>query len=265
MVEVRSLRRSFGGVRAVDDVSFEVRAGEIFGLLGPNGAGKTTTIKMLLGLLKPDSGAILFQGNEIQPAENMEFRGRIGYVPENCMVYETLTAREYLSFVGELHHLDPTLTEERAARLLEIVQLSAQTNQPIRDYSKGMRQKILIVSAVLPDPDIVILDEPFSGLDANTVLLFKEFFREAANRGKAVIFCSHILEVVERLVDRMVILDHGKPRAAGTPTEILAQTGHTSLERAFNALTGTGDVAVQARDMLDAVESGRRKEQHDGR
>lgn len=253
MITVRSLSRSFGPLRAVDDLSFHLEPGEIFGLLGPNGAGKSTTIKMLVGILRPDSGSILLHDKEISPAEDLAFKTRIGYVPENCALYDNLTATEYLTFVGHLHHLDPDLIEGRSARLLDLVQLSASANQQIRDYSKGMKQKVLLVSALLHDPELIILDEPFSGLDANAVLLFKEILRAETQRGRTVIFCSHVLDVVERLVDRLLIINHGQAQAQGTPAEILAQTGHPSLDLAFNALTGTSDIAEQARAILDTV------------
>jgi ABC-2 type transport system ATP-binding protein len=254
MITLQNISRSYGSIKAVDNLSFEVRAGEIFALLGPNGAGKTTTIKMILGMLRPDSGAITFQGNTISPEDN-SYKAHVGYVPESCALYENLTAAEYMEFVGHLHHLDPPVVREKSARMLEAVGLGGTSNQLIREYSKGMKQKVLICSAMMHDPDLLILDEPFSGLDANAVSVFKELFREQANTGKAIIFCSHILEVVERLVDRILIIKDGRRLASGTPEEILQTTGHKTLDRAFNELTGAGDIDTKAKNISGIIGS----------
>jgi ABC-2 type transport system ATP-binding protein len=252
MVRIQNLSRSFGLIKAVDDLSFEVKGGEIFALLGPNGAGKTTTIKIILGMLRPDSGTVWFDGHEVSPQEN-GYKARTGYVPENCALYETLSGREYLEFVGNLHHLSPESVRRKSDRLLELLEIGDASTKLIREYSKGMKQKILIISALLHDPDLIILDEPFSGLDANAVSVFREVFREQARQGKSIIFCSHILEVVERLVSRILIIKDGKNLASGSPDEIIRQTGHTSLDRAFNDLTGARDIDTRARDIVDAI------------
>jgi ABC-2 type transport system ATP-binding protein len=256
MISVYDLSRKFGPVRAVDDLSFEVRNNEIFALLGPNGAGKTTTIKMILGMLKPNKGTVHFNGKEIMPGDN-SFKSRIGYVPENCVLYENLKGREYLEFVGNLHHLDPGMMHEKIERLLDLLELKNSAEKLIREYSKGMKQKILIISSLLHDPDLVILDEPFSGLDANAVSIFKELFRQESRQGKSIIFCSHVLEVVERLVDRILIINKGRKLAEGTPQEIVMKTKFDTLDRAFNALTGAGDIDVRAREIIQTIKTGR--------
>ncbi len=253
MVRLDNVSRSFGAVQAVNGLSFDTREGEIFALLGPNGAGKTTSIKMILGMLRPDSGSIHFQGKEIDPGNDNRYKARIGYVPENCALYESLTGSEYLNFIGQLHHLDPEQMRVKINRLMSLVSLGDATQKLIRDYSKGMKQRILIVSALLHDPDLLILDEPFSGLDASAVLMFKELLREEVKKGKTVIFCSHILEVVERLVDRILIIHNGRALVAGTPDEIIHKTGHASLDRAFNELTGGVDTDAQARELIDII------------
>ncbi|MBU0984147.1 MAG: ABC transporter ATP-binding protein, partial [candidate division Zixibacteria bacterium] len=240
MLQVSHVSRSFGSVKAVEDLSFTVRAGEVFALLGPNGAGKTTTIKMILSMLKPDAGSILFEGQEISSEEN-GYKARIGYVPESCALYESLNGPEFLEFIGHLHHLPPADVARKAGQLLAAVGLAKAERQLIKEYSKGMKQKLLIISALMHDPDLIILDEPFSGLDANAVSVFKELIREEARKGKAVVFCSHILEVVERLVHRIVIMKDGRRLASGSPDDILAQTQHKTLDRAFNELTGAVD------------------------
>jgi ABC-2 type transport system ATP-binding protein len=252
MIDVQGLSRSFGAVKAVDNLSFRVDRGEVFALLGPNGAGKTTTIKMILGLLRPDTGVITFDGALVEFGE-IEYKARMGYVPENCALYENLTGREFLEFVGNLHHLDPELIHSRSRQLLELMELDTRAGELIRDYSKGMKQKILILSALLHDPDLIILDEPFSGLDANATSVFKEMIQQIAGQGKTVIFCSHVLEVVEKLVDRILIIKQGQELITGTPEEIVRQTGLQSLDRAFNALTGATDVDSRARKIIDII------------
>lgn len=195
---------------------------------------------------------ISFRGKEIVFGDD-GYKAAIGYVPESCALYENLTGREYLEFIGHLHHLEPTEISSKVKRLLDLVGIDRSADNLIREYSKGMKQKILIISALMHDPDLIILDEPFSGLDANTVSVFKEILRESAKHGKAVIFCSHVLEVVERLVDRLMIIKQGKELATGTPDEIIAQTGHQALDRAFNELTGSGDIDSQAQQIVEII------------
>jgi ABC-2 type transport system ATP-binding protein len=252
MVRVENLSRSFGDVKAVDSLSFEVNAGEIFALLGPNGAGKTTTIKMILGMLKPDSGAVYFSGAEITP-DDIAYKARTGYVPESGAMYETLSGREYLEFIGNLHHIPEEVIRSKSDRLFALLDLTDAAEKLIREYSKGMKQKMLIISALLHDPDLIILDEPFSGIDANAVSVFREVFREEARQGKAIIFCSHILEIVERMVDRILIIKDARQLITGTPDEIVAGTGLDSLEHAFNELTGARDIESRAKDIIRAI------------
>jgi ABC-2 type transport system ATP-binding protein len=259
MIRVENLSRSFVDLKAVDNLSFEVKPGEIFALLGPNGAGKTTTIKIILGMLKPDGGKVWFDGAPVSPGEN-GYKARTGYVPESSALYETLSGREFLKFIGNLHHLPPDEVRRKSSRLFDLLELGDASKQIIREYSKGMKQKLLIISALLHDPDLIILDEPFAGLDANAVSVFRQVFREQARNGKAVIFCSHILEVVERLVDRILIIKEGKNLASGTPEEIIRQTGHESLDRAFNELTGARDIDLRAKDIIDVIGNGKKDE-----
>jgi ABC-2 type transport system ATP-binding protein len=252
MVRVENLSRSFGDVTAVDDLSFEVNAGEIFALLGPNGAGKTTTIKMILGMLKPDSGTVYFNGAEITP-DDTAYKTKTGYVPESGAMYETLSGREYLEFIGNLHHIPEEIIRSKADRLFSLLDFGDAADKLIREYSKGMKQKMLIISALLHDPDLIILDEPFSGIDANAVSVFREVFREEARQGKAIIFCSHILEVVERLVDRILIIKDARQLITGTPDEIITGTGLDSLEQAFNELTDARDIDSRVRDIVSTI------------
>jgi ABC-2 type transport system ATP-binding protein len=255
VLSIANLTRSFGSLRAVDDLSFDVAEGEILALLGPNGAGKTTTIKMIMGMLKPDGGTIRFRGEEITPLSN-EYKSHIGYLPENPILYETLSGIEFIRLVGELHHLNPTVVNDKAARLMGALELAGAEKQLIRTYSKGMKQKLLLIAAILHNPDLLILDEPLTGLDANASAVFKEMIREQARQGKAVIFCSHILEVVERLVDRLIIVRQGKCLVSGTPEDVMRSAGEKSLDRVFAELTGARDAETVAKEISGIIAEG---------
>jgi ABC-2 type transport system ATP-binding protein len=263
VLQITDLSKRYGSVAAVNGLSFHVGAGEIFALLGPNGAGKTTTLKVILGLLRPDQGEVGINGAGVVPWDNAH-KFQIGYVPENGAVYESLTGREYLRFVGELYHLAPDTIDRKADRLLELLGLKPMADQILREYSKGMKQKIMILAALLPDPNLIILDEPFSGLDANTVSVFKEIFRREARNGKAILLSSHMLEMVEHLADRVLIIDQGAARACGTAAEVMAAAGQSSLDRAFNIFTGARDIAAQAGEIVETIHD-RGEEEHDER
>jgi ABC-2 type transport system ATP-binding protein len=263
MLIITNLAKRYGSIPAVSNLSFEVKAGEIFALLGPNGAGKTTTLKIILGLLRPDQGEVKINGTGVVPW-NGAHKFQIGYVPENGAVYESLTGREYLRFVGDLYHLDPDTVAGKVDRLLDLLGLKPMADQILREYSKGMKQKIMILAALLPDPKLIILDEPFSGLDANTVSVFKEILRREARDGKAILLSSHMLEMVEHLADRVLILNQGAARVCGTAAEVMAAAGQGSLDRAFNVLTGVRDIATQAVEIVETIHN-RREEEGDGR
>jgi ABC-2 type transport system ATP-binding protein len=252
IIAVTDVSKSFGPIVAVDDLSLTVEPGEIFALLGPNGAGKSTTIKMILGMVRPDRGTISFDGNGITPSDN-SYKARIGYMPETCALYENLTGREYLSLICELRHLPVSASREKADKLLYMLELSDEADQMIREYSKGMKQKILMISAMIHNPDVLILDEPFSGLDANASATFKEILREQARQGKAVIFCSHVLEVVERLVDRLIIIKKGRGLVTGRPEEIMQNAERDTLEQVFNELTGFRSAGAVASDIMNII------------
>ncbi|MCK4656260.1 MAG: ABC transporter ATP-binding protein [candidate division Zixibacteria bacterium] len=253
MLTVENLSKCFGEIEAVKDLSFTVLPGEVFGLLGPNGAGKTTTIKIIIGMLDPNSGNVRVNGCSVAE-QPLEVKKRIGYVPENCALYENLTAREYLELVGNLHHLPPDRIATQIERLLTTLDLVDAIDRRMTGYSKGMKQKILLTSALLHNPDLIIMDEPFSGLDSNSAAVFKQLIGQLVAGGKTVIFSSHVLEVVEKLCGRLLIIHEGEKLAAGTIKEVLAQAGENSLEKAFSKLTGVTDIADRAADILDALE-----------
>jgi ABC-2 type transport system ATP-binding protein len=252
MINILDLAKSYGLVPAVNGVTFSVHPGEILGFLGPNGAGKSTTVKMLTCLIRPSKGTATVAGFDILK-DPLEVKRRIGYVPESGALFETLTAWEFLQFVGELYHLEASLAHPRIEEFLTLFGLWDERNQRLQGFSKGMKQKVLICSAFLHDPDAVILDEPLNGLDANAGYVFKEVIKRLAAQGKAILFCSHILDVVEKICSRIVIINHGQLIAEGTPASISSAAGVKSLEEAFCSLTGVKDVQESADEFLQAM------------
>ena len=253
MIEVHQLEKYYGDKHALKGISFAVQPGEILGFLGPNGAGKTTTVKILTGLISASGGQAKIDGFSI--AEHpIEVKRRFGYVPESGALYESLSAWEYLELVADLHHLEPQLFRQRAGEFLELFGLEAEKDNRIAGFSKGMRQKILISAALLHNPKVLLFDEPLNGVDANTALVFKKLLRKFSEQGKTILFCSHVLEVVERLCTRSIIINEGEVVADGTPADIAAQTGHKSLEAAFNSITGGADAELRAEEFLLALE-----------
>ena len=253
MITVERLTKRYGEKVAVDALDLRVEPGEIVGFLGPNGAGKSTTVKVITGLIKPDAGRATVCGFDVvhQP---LEVKKRLGYVPETPALYESLSANEYLELISCLHHLDRNASATRRRELLELFDLAGNANQRLNEFSKGMRQKVVIAAALMHRPDVLILDEPLDGLDANTAMVVKELLKRLAAQGRTIMFSSHILDVVERVCSRIVIIDHGRYVAAGTAAEIRAAEGASSLEEAFSRLTGVRDVGDVTADFLAALE-----------
>lgn len=245
MIEIKNLTRRFGHVMAVDGVSLSIPKGQIFGYLGPNGAGKTTTVKMLTGMLQPDAGTATVAGFDIQ-SDAMEVKRRLGYVPESGAIYQSLTPFEYLEFVGRLYAMDESLIHRKIQEFCIFFQIADHVHQRMTSFSKGMKQKVVIASAMIHNPEVIFLDEPLNGLDANSAVLLKELIRNLAAEGKTIFYCSHILDVVENLCDRVVIIDQGKIVADGSVGELKEMTQRSSLEEVFGKLTqaeNLGDVA----------------------
>jgi ABC-2 type transport system ATP-binding protein len=234
---------------AVDEVSLQIPSGQLVGYLGPNGAGKSTTVKMLTGTLAPTSGRAEIYGLDIQ-RDNIEVKRSIGYVPDSGAVYETLTGSEYLQMVGRLYGLDDALIGNRIAKFGDFFELGQETlrRKLLSAYSKGMRQKVVISAALIHNPRVIFFDEPLNGLDASTQLMFKTLIKNLAAEGKTIFYCSHILDVVERTCDRIVIIDHGRVVADGTLAELQASSGEGSLERIFNKLTAHTDLEERAEE-----------------
>ncbi|WP_172256180.1 ABC transporter ATP-binding protein [Saccharibacillus deserti] len=236
VLSIRELRMKYGDRYVLNGIDLEARQGQIIGYIGPNGAGKSTTIKIMLGLVKGYSGEVKLFGRDLAEAGS-EYKRRIGYVPETAELYDNLTAREYLTFTGELYGLAPELAERKARMLMEAFGLSEAIDSRIAAYSKGMKQKVLLSSCLLHDPDLIFLDEPLSGLDANSVMVVKELLELLAARGKTVFYSSHIMDVVEKISSRIVLLSGGRVAADGSFEELRARGGEKSLEELFNQLT----------------------------
>ena len=255
MLEAQRLVKRFHGHAVVDHVSLAVHRGEVVGYLGPNGSGKTTTTRMLTGLLEPTSGVILFDGRETR-LDPIDFRRRFGYVPEEPHLYPFLSGREYLELVGRLREMPPSSMNRKIRALLELLGLSDAAEQGIGSYSKGMKQKILIIAALLHDPDLLIFDEPDSGLDVTAALVVRHLITNLAARGKAILYTSHILDVVERLCTRVIVLHEGRVVADDSVEHLRTVLASSSLEQVFAHLVLRQDPERTARDIADVVTVG---------
>jgi ABC-2 type transport system ATP-binding protein len=254
-LEVQNLTKRYRGLDVVDHVNFTVRGGDITGYLGPNGSGKSTTVKMLIGLVEPTSGRILLDGTDVR-RDFDAFKRRVGYVPEEAQVYPSLTAMEYLQLIGRLRGLPEDVLNRRADDLLKLFSLHLRRHSPLAAYSKGMRQRVLISGALLHDPDILIFDEPLSGLDVSSILLFKHLVAELASRGKAILYISHVLEVVEKICAKVVIIYKGKIMAENGVEQLRDLMQLSSLEAVFTQLVQQQDMERTARDIADAIHAG---------
>jgi ABC-2 type transport system ATP-binding protein len=252
MLELRHVTKRFSGIAAVDNVSFTARPGEVTGYLGPNGSGKSTTMKMITGLIEKTSGEILFEGELIQH-DLIAYKQRMGYVPEEPYLYAHLSGLEYLVMVGQLRGLPPKLTAERVDGLLRLFSLHGDRHVPISSYSKGMRQKILLSAALLHNPDLILLDEPFSGLDVASALVMRSLIQELAARGKVVLFSSHELEVVERVCSHVVILHRGKLVADDSIERLRTLMALPTLEDIFSQLAVEQDTAAISRQIANLI------------
>jgi ABC-2 type transport system ATP-binding protein len=243
MLEVTAISKSYRGIPAVRDVSLRAGAGQVIGLLGPNGSGKSTTVKMLVGLLRPTSGSVRWSGLDVHDAANLRVYQRLfGYVPEEPRLYTYLTAIEYLELVGGLRGLEHHVLRHRIERYLELFGLAGEQHVPLSSFSKGMRQKVMLSAALLHDPQIVVLDEPCSGLDVASTLILRRLVTALARRGTTVIYSSHVMDMVEKVCDEVLILHHGTV-VAHDSVERLRELAHAaSLEEVFAALAVDQDV-----------------------
>jgi ABC-2 type transport system ATP-binding protein len=244
LIETNALVKRYGDKVAVNNVSFNVQSGEVFGFLGPNGAGKTTTIKMIVGLLQPTSGTIKVAGYDVQ-AQPLQAKAASGYVPDTPNLYAKLTGRELLRFVGDLYDLDKQQVAQRTEELLRVLDLGEAADNTVDSYSHGMQQKASLAAALMHDPKVLVLDEPTVGLDPKSARLIKDILRQMADRGAAVFLSTHILEIAERMCDRIGIINKGELVAVGTMDELrsLGKAGEVSLEDIFLSLTGGAEEA----------------------
>lgn len=252
MLEVRGLIKRYNRIPAVEGVSFSIRPGEILGYLGPNGAGKSTTVKMLVGLVEPTQGEILFNGRDVR-ADWPSFLRQVGYVPEEPNLYPQLSGREYLQLVGRLRGIPSATLEPRMDRMFRLFNLWEDRHSPLSSYSKGMRQKVLISGALLGNPELLILDEPFSGLDVNAAMVLRSLIRALAEEGKMILYSSHVLEVVEKVCNSVLILRKGKAVAHDRVERLRDLLAQSSLEGVFAQLTQQEDPAEKVQAILAAM------------
>jgi ABC-2 type transport system ATP-binding protein len=253
MLEIRGLTKQYRNVPVVNDVTFAVRPGEVTGYLGPNGSGKSTTVKIVTALIEPSRGHVFLDGRDIRE-DLLGFRRRLGYVPEEAILYNYLTGLEYLQLMGRLRGMPLDVVDRRANDLLELFSLHPHRHAPIANYSKGMKQRVLISAALLHDPDVLILDEPLSGIDVSSAILFKHLLTELARKGKMILYISHVLEVVERVCARVVIIYRGRIMADDSVENLRKLMNVPSLEEIFGQLVEQRDLEAVARDIAVAIE-----------
>ena len=251
VISIRNLRKSYGDKQVLKGINLEIYPGQVIGYIGPNGAGKSTTVKVLTGLINDYEGEVLFYGKNIQE-DIISIKAKIGYVPENAEIYEVLTPLEYLDFVGKLYGMEETRIAERAMKLLTAFGIHSNADQRMDTFSKGMRQKVLLISGIIHNPEIIILDEPLSGLDANAVMMVKELIALLAQDGKTIFYCSHMMDVVEKVSDRILLINNGEIIADGSFEELRAG-GNLTLEHIFAKLTGKEESGKDAHHVLDAL------------
>jgi ABC-2 type transport system ATP-binding protein len=254
MLELRNVSKQFSGSLAVDNVSFRARAGEVTGCLGPNGSGKSTTIKMIVGLIESTAGDITFNGRAIGD-DVIAWKQRLGYVPEEPHLYGHLSGLEYLVMIGQLRDLPARQTGERIDGLLRLLALYDDRHESVSAYSKGMRQKVLLAAALLHNPDLLLLDEPFSGLDVGSALVLRSLIQELAGRGKVVLLSAHEIETVERVCSRVVILHRGKVVADDSIERLRTLMAVSTLEEIFAQLAVEHDTASVSRQIADLIDA----------
>jgi ABC-2 type transport system ATP-binding protein len=257
VLELKNLYRSFRTIPAIEDVSFKVGRGEIVGFLGPNGAGKSTTVKIITGMLRPDEGHVLFDGKDIGK-DRTAFRSVLGYVPEEAQLYSYLSGLEYLQLVGRLRGLNESLIQAKATGLLRLLNLESWQYSPISSYSKGMRQRVLIAAALLHDPKLLIFDEPLSGLDVMSARLFKDLLELLAAQGKAILYISHVLEVVEQVCNRVIVIAKGRVVADARPSDLAELMSLPNLESVFAQLVEQQETRSVAEKIVEVMQSGPR-------
>jgi ABC-2 type transport system ATP-binding protein len=252
VVAAERLTRRYGALVALQDLTFDARPGDVLGLLGPNGSGKSTAVKILTGLLRPTDGTVTLDGVDIF-ADLPRYKAQLGYVPEEPHLYSYLTGPEYLQLIGQLRGIEAARLDEKIDRFMQLLDVYDDRYQTLSSYSKGMRQKILIAAAVLHNPRCVILDEPFSGLDVSAARVLKAFVRSLADEGKIVVFSSHVLEVVEQVCSRVIILKEGRTVGHDSVERLRATLQLPSLDAVFASLVHEENVDERSQALVDAM------------
>lgn len=253
IISIKNLWKSYGDKSVLKGIDLDIYPGQVIGYIGPNGAGKSTTVKILCGLISDYQGQVFVKGMELK--ENaLAVKSNIGYIPELAELYDVLTPAEFLTLMAELYSLDATVAQERMGKMLAAFGLQGNMNDRMDTFSKGMKQKVLITSGLLHNPDIIILDEPLSGLDANSVIIIKELISKLAKEGKTIFYCSHMMDVVEKVSDRIVLIDGGTVIANGTFDELQQQQGNESLEKIFAHLTAKDSLSGAADQLMSAFD-----------
>ncbi len=252
-VEIKDLKMNYGSNQVLKGINLNIHKGEIIGYIGTNGAGKSTTIKIILGIVEGYSGEVKVLGQDIAK-DRTEYKRKIGYVPEVADIYDNLTAREYLTFIGELYGLKYDQADSKARRLMNLFGIMDAYDSRINSFSKGMKQKVLIISSLIHNPEILFLDEPLSGLDANSVMVVKEIMSQLSRQGKTIFYSSHIMDVVEKISNRIILLNNGQVVADGSIIQLKKVSKEGSLEQIFNQITGFDGYEAIAKDFVSIVE-----------
>ena len=253
IVSIHNLQKNYGKKEVLKGINLEITSGQIIGYIGPNGAGKSTTVKILCGLISDFKGEIEIFGKDLR-SHTLEIKRQLGYIPENAVLYESLSAMEFMEFIGEMRGLDREHTRHKTEALMEIFEMKSNINQRISTFSKGMRQKVLICSGLLHNPDLIFMDEPLSGLDANSVIMVKEMLTHLAHDGKTVFYSSHLMDVVEKISDRIILIDQGNVIADGSFAELSKLSNDANLEKMFTRLTGNTNHEEKAEAFINAFE-----------
>ncbi len=252
LIRIVDLKKSYGEKEILKGINLDIFPGQVIGYIGPNGAGKSTTVRILTGLIEDFTGTVEINGINIQK-DPLAVKALLGYVPENAELYDVLTPMEYLDFVGKLYGMEDKVIQERSLKLLAAFGLESNVNNRMDTFSKGMRQKVLLISGIIHNPQIIVLDEPLSGLDANAVIFVKELISLLAKEGKTIFYCSHMMDVVEKVSDRILLINQGSIIADGTIEELKTDPNE-SLEHIFAKLTNTGNSALDASNIITAIQ-----------
>jgi len=253
IISIQNLKKSYGSKAVLHGINLEIAPGQVIGYIGPNGAGKSTTVRILAGLDSSFEGEVKVAGLNIK-TDALEVKKRIGYIPEQTEIYDVLTPREFLTMLGKLQGMEENQLEKRMLSMLTYFGMDEHVDERMDTFSKGMRQKILLVSGLLHNPEIIFMDEPLSGLDANTVILVKEIITQLAAQGKTIVYCSHIMDTVEKISDRIILISDGVIVADG-PIETLRANEQESLESIFSNLTGQSDFDQKASDFMKTFDN----------